>query len=1572
MKKILLFFLVLLSFSNPLKAQSDTTEINQSGYFLTFVKKVYLNPTVYLRTQDFKENTNLSFVALPDLSSDKTNASSGFEKGLQKVLRFLMQSDGGVRFYFNPDSTTHPFRFWYSDNLHCKFKQADKDSIDYYLNHNFADGNISMTNALRFETTIDKALDYIEKCLTANPQACGEEPQNETTEINTKPLSVSLHNRANSKYDIDVKQYEKLESNYAKAFDIHTQQDWYAPAKLLVTNETAEPVALAIHSNEGDFLKQNIKIEVLKTHALLPIDQASTEDSLFFSLPSTLPPGDPVEVIVKYKSPKDSVTYTVGFFMVNVMERETKNLVLIPANGFTISNDFKDSVSNELAKIYGQASVDFNVTIETGLAFPNEYPKTIEIESSGLFSNYAPDMRDYVGDVQDLENYEEDNFYLVIGLETSELQGYMPRARNIGFIFKPKTLEERTRLPKIIAHEIGHGAFHFRHIFAEEELGEEEKGQTNNIMDYVVNPKDLYLHQWNFIKDPAFVSWFGGDDEDGSAIYNTNVDAIVLSDEDSYTLSPTTVSVEGFYTPSGFAVSFGDVESTNWELKNIRIDRYSGGVSGFTLNNIVYTGIYSWGKSGNFEFNCYIKSEDLVKAKKEYIQYQIDKEYIEIDSQFIDIGYLYGYINRNKSSIPNLRLCYPNEDIIIQFFTKDCNQFTCISKYIVLQSNVENPAPTFINNKFKAPLVAIRTPFYLEKINLSNLDPMIFFGQKSIELQSEDIPNPLLCEYRKILSKNRYGARFLEKFNFNENYKQELGIGFNYNGVTDSSKAVAFINIAKAYDLLDSNILSRIGSPEMEKLLHDVLDYKLKNSGDHFSSLEKVELYFQLLLGIQAKVKNQIRNLANSKDEDYIVEIVRDLLTDEDLKLFSLTDRIKLIKCIVSDWMWRDEEIVALRILETTPEDQSTAVLDELLKSRLIYDAAGVPSYPNIFSALYSRVTGAENDLYIKVFFKLWVFSEYNNSSNPKFSYENKPLVYDYKSVKILGFYDSNYNFDAADNFSWISITKEIPSATMNGSYGSPFIGLVVDVYSEVTSTEKTYFYHPFQPIGVLSVDQDGENIQLPDARVPAFLLYTFDNVNTNQNVRFAGEIALDIVITLVGFPPFLTAIKGGFTAFKQLSRFRKLVLGVKTLEFTSGAANIILKYACDENNTTCQSVQSFLTYLEIACLSGDAIYGSIVKIKAKKLLAENMDQVRQLENADEIEELIRKSADDFANAGLDFQKYLKKAIAADVSLATKIANTSFKTGDEFVDIIIHANSAGEFIIKAEGKADKVLSKTELANVMNSVPTNKNIRLLSCNDEAAAKELSGLVTRSFYASDGWVDIYQGGQVYSKNKFYKYQNGTKTTTSLPHNATAPSGLGNKVRMGLNIPNSLNISSAAELNLQKLNVSVNVSNYSKALNSSGGAYILNGVTIEAKEISLADEIFAITGQKCIFPKNNLQAIEGFLEDGTPFTMKELESNFNSFAPRINEMSSKIKSDPNFQWIGSEGYLKIPFSSFTKNDGTVQAVTKQYVEQQFNAAIGRNAFTIKNDGTLNNITVFLNDGSSFTLDLTKLKNN
>lgn len=194
-------------------------------------------------------------------------------------------------------------------------------------------------------------------------------------------------------------------------------------------------------------------------------------------------------------------------------------------------------------------------------------------------------------------------------------------------------------------------------------------------------------------------------------------------------------------------------------------------------------------------------------------------------------------------------------------------------------------------------------------------------------------------------------------------------------------------------------------------------------------------------------------------------------------------------------------------------------------------------------------------------------------------------------------------------------------------------------------------------------------------------------------------------------------------------------------------------------------------------------------------------------------------------------------------------------------------------------------------------------------------------------------------------------------------------GTSLAKGVNSQGSLNFNQVIKTNLEKIGIFYDETKFFIAPNSKGGAYILQGVNLEAKEITLADEVFNLTNQRCVFPKTDLQAVEGFLENGSPFTMKELEKDFNNFIPLINQMSSKIKDDPNFQWIGAEGYLKVPFNSFRKKDGTIQTVTKQYVEQQFNAGIGRNAFKIKNDGTVKNITVFLKDGSNFKLDLSKL---
>lgn len=625
-------FLVVLSmfFIGLVNAQTDTT--SQSGnYFLTFVKKVYLNPTVYLRCQQFKETTNIGFVALPDLSSSQNNASSGFEKGLQKLIRLLMQTDGGIRFYFNPDTPTAPFTFWSTDNLWCKFQQPEKDSINYYLNHNFSDGNLDLNNNQRFENTIDETLDYIQRVLAANTASCGDQPQNETTTINTKPLAINLHNTSGSKYDIDYKNYNELASNYGVATDLFTNQEWYAPAKMFVTAGGTEPVVMSINLHDPQFKKENLKIEILKSHEVLQFTYSN--DSVRFNLPENLVPSDPVEVVVKYKSQVDSITYTVGFFMVNVVAEQHQKLVLLGANGYVVSSADVANVQTYLNKIYKPAGVVFDVNMSTH-HFADEYPKTIQDEGSGLFSNYPADLHDYIGDVQDLDDYDYTTFYLVLGLNNSntELLGYMPRARNIGFIFFSQGA--LTYNPATVAHELGHGAFHFRHIFAEEELGESFKGSTGNIMDNsdVSISESLYLHQWNYIQDPAFVSWTDGDDEEGGLFKG---DYLLVKAYKIGGVTDADFVKEGkinYVTPNGRViqleentyVSFSQYVVVQGQSYSSDVSQNSiGYISSFYLNNTswlahytgsTFDGYFKDGKTENtpYEFVSPILSTDVV------------------------------------------------------------------------------------------------------------------------------------------------------------------------------------------------------------------------------------------------------------------------------------------------------------------------------------------------------------------------------------------------------------------------------------------------------------------------------------------------------------------------------------------------------------------------------------------------------------------------------------------------------------------------------------------------------------------------------------------------------------------------------------------------------------------------------------------------------------------------------------------------------------------------------------------------------------------------------------------------
>jgi hypothetical protein len=169
--------------------------------------------------------------------------------------------------------------------------------------------------------------------------------------------------------------------------------------------------------------------------------------------------------------------------------------------------------------------------------------------------------------------------------------------------------------------------------------------------------------------------------------------------------------------------------------------------------------------------------------------------------------------------------------------------------------------------------------------------------------------------------------------------------------------------------------------------------------------------------------------------------------------------------------------------------------------------------------------------------------------------------------------------------------------------------------------------YHPLQPIGVMSLDQEGI-VSLPSHKLPAFLLFAFDDMIGTSNIKTAVELAIDVVSTFVGGVGILKNLKH-LSNIKNIAASKQILIGTKMLEFTAGTANIVLNYACDQDNTFCQKLQSILTLVEISALSGDAIYGAIARGKAKDFRG-NTNYMNQVDNMPEGPE-VRKLLDDLA-----------------------------------------------------------------------------------------------------------------------------------------------------------------------------------------------------------------------------------------------------------------------------------------------------------------------------------------------------
>ncbi|MFA0963213.1 fibronectin type III domain-containing protein [Roseivirga sp. BDSF3-8] len=233
-------------------------------------------------------------------------------------------------------------------------------------------------------------------------------------------------------------------------------------------------------------------------------------------------------------------------------------LKVVPVNGagYMKPGGGKD-ILKALKATYGPAVVNSTVIYDD--AFTADYDTdgdgALDDGSTGMLSNYTPEMRKLIRSYEQAHKTEDGTYYLFLvhtpksaidedGTDNARA-GFMPYKRQFGFIFTSR-IGNPDHFDKTIAHELGHGAFRLPHTFVETPALEE--WATDNLMDYTFFGTQLHKHQWDLIHNPRPVWGLLTGDEEVSA-FGEGPGGICLGDEEA--IRTLNSRYTHFYLPDG-------------------------------------------------------------------------------------------------------------------------------------------------------------------------------------------------------------------------------------------------------------------------------------------------------------------------------------------------------------------------------------------------------------------------------------------------------------------------------------------------------------------------------------------------------------------------------------------------------------------------------------------------------------------------------------------------------------------------------------------------------------------------------------------------------------------------------------------------------------------------------------------------------------------------------------------------------------------------------------------------------------------------------------------------------------
>jgi len=349
--------------------------------------------------------------------------------------------------------------------------------------------------------------------ISAGTAGTGHGPVPESKNIiNTAKGKINFTANATQLYGLDEYKHPELINYYLTVKNVtdntHQQVNWKS-----VMAQKYDVIDLDYELNSG--LKADSILFITGTGTIYKPQGSGTNRKLYIVGGKH---GDVQELFACYKVKKDSF---INIAKINIVSyRNEQNKVTLVPLGNNISID-KMQLQQQLNSIYKQSVATWVVDVAPAITvgdtlWDKDGNGHINV-GSNMFSRYSTELKAINKYIRKQTYYNASEYFLIVTNKptdslSADLQGEMPRARNIGYMF--------TATPKaeLIAHELGHGAFALEHSF--DGNATLPKGSSACLMDYN-NGTDLYKGKyWDYVHNPVtVVGVFEDDSSSMSADY---------------------------------------------------------------------------------------------------------------------------------------------------------------------------------------------------------------------------------------------------------------------------------------------------------------------------------------------------------------------------------------------------------------------------------------------------------------------------------------------------------------------------------------------------------------------------------------------------------------------------------------------------------------------------------------------------------------------------------------------------------------------------------------------------------------------------------------------------------------------------------------------------------------------------------------------------------------------------------------------------------------------------------------------------------------------------------------------